>query len=178
MKTKELADWLGLSPATIRLWSLENEYGGYLSPASMGGDGRMRYFTDIDSRILAHVASLKMQGFTRDEINAALQQLQKTDWADLPPMPGAPPNHGPVRMVPQSTAETAVSAQRTSFAREITILRERVEDLEHELMAQRDRSEAKQEALLRELADMKMQLAEAQVELRLYRQGRLKPDDV
>lgn len=193
-RTKELADWLGLSEVTIRQWTT-GDWGQYLSLTAHGGNGRRRYFTEQDARIVAMIATLKEQGETRDGIHAALKRMQTEEWADLPGMPPAPPNVGPISMIPREAAETAVTTQRAALLREIAMLQERVENLEGQLAKEREQVEQERqrfeerleaerlkvqqlrEAMQKELTDLRVSLAEAQTELRLYRQGRLKPDE-
>jgi DNA-binding transcriptional MerR regulator len=160
MKTKELATWLGVVPATIRAW-LKDEYGEFVSPNARGGDGRTRYFDELDARILAFVASLKNEGTPRAEILDFLSQLQKSNWDDLPPMPPAVPGAGPVSMMPREAAETAVNAQRMALTREIAILEDRVERLEEELVTER----AKRDEVQQELVQAKERLGELRGQL-------------
>jgi DNA-binding transcriptional MerR regulator len=176
MRTKELADWLGLATATIRLWAKDEEFGRYLSPGGAGGDGRRRAFNDIDARVMAHIARLKAQGFDRDELYVALDQLKNGDWEEVPPMPPAPPGMKPILMVPQSTAETAVTSQRQALLKEIVFLQERIEELKSELVEEKERGIADRERLLREIGDVRSKLADSEAELRLWRSGRLKPE--
>ena len=132
MKTKDLADWLGVATGTIRSWT-SGEFRRYLSHTAQGGQGRTRNFTETDARIIALVAALKDQGTPKNEIHTTLQRLQAEDWQDLPPMPAAPPGHGPVPMVSKDAAETALSTQRASLLRQVAILEERNERLEAQL---------------------------------------------
>lgn len=164
MKTKELADWLGVAPSTIRTWA-SSEFRRYLSDAAQGGDGRTRVFVDIDARLLAFIATLKKEGVSSDEIHAALTQLQSEDWADLPPMPSAPPGSGPIPMIPRETAETAVSTQRSALMREIVILQERVERLDQQLAEEREKREALQEKHIQERNSLQNELTEAREHL-------------
>jgi DNA-binding transcriptional MerR regulator len=192
-RTKELADWLGLSEVTVRQWTT-GEWKDYLSPTAHGGNGRRRYFSDQDARIVALIFTLKEQGESRDGIHAALKRLQTEGWVDLPDMPPAPPNLGPISMIPREAAETAVSTQRAALLREIAMLQERVENLETSLAkerelldqerkraderveAERQKTQELREVMQKELTDLRVQLAESKTELRLYQQGRLKPD--
>jgi DNA-binding transcriptional MerR regulator len=183
MKTHEAADLLGIATSTIRAWST-GEFRQYLSPSAQGGDGRFRNLTQTDARIIAFIASLKSESRPRDEIHAALKRLQAEDWADLPPLPPAPAGVGPIPMIPREAAETAVTSQRSALLREIAILQERVQSLDEQLASERQRREDERlkaqearEVLLREVAEAQRKLAESEVELRLWRAGRLKPEE-
>lgn len=138
-RTKQLAEWLGLSEVTIRQWTT-GEWRAYLSHHAHGGGGRRRYFLEQDARILAFVAALKEQGETRDTIHTTLKRLQTEDWKDLPLMPPAPPAMGPIQMMPRETADTALSTQRAALMREIALLQDRVEGLENQLSTERQHS--------------------------------------
>lgn len=177
MKTKELADWLGVSAASIRLWATDDEFARYLSPTGAGGEGKTRAFSDEDAQIIAYIALLKRQGLNRDEIFLTLDQMQQDDWLNLPPMPPAPSSMRSLRMIPEMAADTALSSQKTSMLREIAILEDRVEDLEERLSDERSKSSEKQEALLREIADLRAKLERSNTIIELYEEGRLKPKD-
>jgi DNA-binding transcriptional MerR regulator len=177
MKTKELADWLGMSTASIRLWATEDEFAPYLSPAGAGGDGKTRSFNDQDARILAFIGGLKRQGWGREQIYLALDDLQAKDWRDLPDMPAAPLSMRSVQMIPELAAENALSTQKAALMREITLLGERVEQLEQLVVTERQQAMEKQEALLRELAEVRADLRAAEQLIGLYEAGRIKPKE-
>ena len=183
MKPSDVAALLGIATSTIRTWTM-GEFKQYLSPTGQGGDGKYRNFTERDARIIALINELKRENTPLDDIHGTLKRLQTEDWIDLPPMPPAPPGISPIRMVPELTAETAISTQRHALLREISILQERVEGLEEQLRREKERREEEllkaqegREELLREIADLQRRLGESDVELKLYRSGRLKPDN-
>ncbi len=76
-------------------------------------------------------------------------------------------------MIPAAAAESALDAERRALLREVAFLNEHIDKLEHQLVDER----TDKEKLLRELGDMHGQLSEARTELKLYRSGRLKPDN-
>lgn len=135
MRTTKLARWLSVSDTTIKAWCAE--YEDFLSPRAVGGDGRRRYFDDRDSRILSHVARLRSESVRTEDIRAALAQLQKDDWHNLPEMPPAPTNVAPVSMIPREAAETTIAHQRAALVREIALQQDRIETLEGDLAAER-----------------------------------------
>src|SRR5215207_369302 len=100
MKPTELARWLGISPATIRLWA-GGEFARYLSPTGAGGDGRWRVFSEQDARIMALVNTMKQQGIQRAELHAELQRLESEGWRSLPEMPPAPAGVDSERLIPE-----------------------------------------------------------------------------
>jgi DNA-binding transcriptional MerR regulator len=163
MKTKELADWLGLADSTVRVWS-RDEFKPYLSATAKGGEGRTRHFNDLDARIIAMIAVLKNEGNSSDDIHRVLQQLQKQDWQDLPPMPPGPPDAGPIAMMPREVAETAVSTQRAALMREISLLQDRVDILSEQLTTEREKRDEVQRDLLEtkeRLGELRGQVSEA-----------------
>lgn len=143
MQTSDLAKWLGLAAVTIRQWSA-GDWAQYLSPTAQGGEGRSRVFTELDARIIAHIARLKASGQDRDSIHAALKSMQADDWRGLPDMPAAPPDYEPIPMIPREAAETTIDQQRRGLMREITIIEERVERLQDELLIERESKAALQ----------------------------------
>jgi len=159
LRSKKLADWLGISSATIRLWARMNEYGEFLDPAARGGDGRRRLFDDKNARIIAHIERLKRDGANREEIMLTMRNLQADDWEGLPSMPQAPPQLGDVAMVPREAAESRIEAQRGALLREISNLQERVEELEDQLGDERDQHRADIERLLKESAEAQQALS-------------------
>lgn len=174
MKTKELADWLGLADSTIRVWSRE-EFKPYLSVTAKGGEGRTRHFGDEDARIIALIATLKNEGNSSDDVHRILQQMQDDNWKDLPPMPVAPPDAGPIAMIPREAAETAVSAQRAAMMREIAILEDRVDMLSEQLADEREKRDAIQNNLLEtkeRLGELRGQMSEAGAKQEMLEQER------
>ncbi len=147
MKTKALADWLGVSDSTIRLWARE-EFRQYMSPSAQG-NGLTRNFTDMDARILALIAERRNDGVHIKEIHVELTRLQEEDWKHLPEMPAAPPGQGPIAMIPRETAETKVEQQRQALMREISILQARIVNLDEELKGERVAHDATRDELIK-----------------------------
>lgn len=152
MKTKELADYLGIADVTLRQWS-SGEWAEYLTPGARGG-GRNRIFTEQDARVLAAIVDMKAAGQTRASIHASLKALQADEWRDLPPMPPPPPGSAPVSMVPREAAEARIDEQRRALVREIGIMQDTITRLETDLQAEREQR-----------ADLQTQLTTAREEL-------------
>jgi len=164
MKTHELAKWLGLSPNTVRVWT-RGEFKTYLSPSAQGGDGRYRNFEEHDARIVAFIAALKQQNTPAREIHMALTQLQSRNWEDLPPMPAAPPDAGPVAMIPREAAERAIDTQKSALMRQIAVMEERVEDLTLQLEQEREQHQLERRQLQTELVEARENLGELRGQL-------------
>lgn len=136
MRTGELARWLNVSVSAIKVWS--REFAAFLSPGAQGGDNsQRRYFDDRDARILALVADLRARNTPWADIHATLSRMQAQDWADLPPMPAAPPGVVPGPLVTQSEAQQALLQQRQALTREIALLNDRVDALQADLAEER-----------------------------------------
>lgn len=165
MQTKELGDLLGLSTATLRGWTI-NTYRPYMSPGAQGGRGRVRQFSEQDARIIALVASLRSDGLPHNEIVATLDAMRGNEWADLPPLPAAPPGYGgPVSMIPEHSAQTAVIEQRKALVREIALLSDRVDSLEVQLADERAAHTETRTTLTAELVDARERLGELRGQL-------------
>lgn len=167
MTPQALANWLGISPNTIRGWADMDRFGRFLSPTGAGGDGKRRRFSEQDQRLIAHIAHLKFdEGFDEDSIALALTQLQQSEWQDLPPMP-----------LPAEERKRATLGEQGQTALE---LRARVDSLLQEtarLQKRIDALEGLREVDRREIIDLREQLAKTQTLLELYESGRLKPEE-
>jgi DNA-binding transcriptional MerR regulator len=187
MKPHDVGELIGLSTSAIRTWSM-GEFKQYLSPSAQGGEGRHRDFTDTDTQIINHINELKKRSVPLEEIHASLKQLQADDWIDLPPLPEVPSDVTTVPVMPREVAQTAIQSERRSNMREIATLEERIEKLEKQLelertgreallKSEREGREEKLVTLLREMSQLETKLAAAETELRLYREGRIKPQE-
>jgi len=78
-KTKDVADRIGVSTATIRIWTAEDgPFSPFISDEARGGRGRVqRNFTDEDVRVLAHAKMLSDSGMTLEQVAAALASMQE-----------------------------------------------------------------------------------------------------
>lgn len=171
MKPSEVASRIGIAATTVRAWTA-GEFKQYMSPGGRGGDGSGRNLTEQDARILARIAYLKDNGARADEIHVDLQRMAANDWVDLPDLPEVPGSQR-VAVVPRSTAETALSAERRALLTEIARLEKHLEDSEKRL----DKAHDENQKLLREIGDMREKIGELATELRLYKAGRLKPEN-
>ena len=171
----DAAKLLNIDRSTITRWTA-HEFKRYMTSGAQGGTGKQRVVTERDLRVLHLIKMLKDTNTPPEEIHATLQQMERVDWEGLPDMPAAPRNMANVPVVPTAAADAALSAERKSLLREITFLQDRIEQLEQSLTSERVKTVEKQEELLRELADLRQRIGEQEVELKLYRSGRLKPD--
>ena len=164
MKPSEVSARIGIAASTIRAWTA-GEYRQYLSPAAQGGSGVNRSLTEVDARILLYIYRRKQQGVKGEDIHAELARLQDDEWQNLPDLSGIA-GAAMVPVVPQSTAAAALESQTRALLREVS-------NLEQEVARLRGKTDEKDETIL----DLTRRLAEAETELRLYREGRLKPDE-
>lgn len=175
MKPSDVARILKIAPTTVRAWS--TEYGYILSPNGAGGDGRFRDFSDDDLRVLYFVHLQKRASVPAEEIHEALRQMQTRGFDSLPFAPDRP-NVAEVPMVPAAAASSALDTERRALLREITKLEERTEHLELMLTEEQAARRNDNDKHLRELGDVRADLREAKTLLELYKQGRLKPDNL
>lgn len=98
LRPKDITGTLGISPATLRLWS--NHFAPVLSPAAQKattsqGTAAQRRYTDTDLRIFTRAKQLLGQGKTYEE---TLESLQSDDPAEIlyfPTTNGKPPQNEP-----------------------------------------------------------------------------------
>lgn len=171
MKPGEAATLLGIGRSTVTTWTM-GEFRQYFTENARGGEGRARHLSDRDVQILHFIDQMKKRAVPSEEIHIALRTMQDNDWRGLPPMPEPGAGVAQVPVVPKAAAETALTTTTQSLLREIEMYRNRLQEVEDALDSQR----MKNESLLREIGDLRASLAEAKTELRLYQEGRLKPD--
>ena len=174
MKPHEVAELLGISVSAVRTWSLD-EFRDYLSPTAQGGTNRRRDFTDQDVLIIAQIAAMTRRSLPREEIHAELRRLQANDWRELPPLSQQELNTASGLIVPSVSAQAALDVERRFLLREIASWQQRAEQLEKSMADERAKAGEKQEELLRELAELSSKLSEAQLLVKLYEEGRIKP---
>jgi DNA-binding transcriptional MerR regulator len=154
MKPGDAAILLGIGRSTLTAWT-SGEWRAYLSPSAQGGDGSRRDLTETDLQILATINTMKKQGHSSNEIHTALHQMQADGWDNLQPLNsttnGAPTSVG---------ASAALAAYTQTLLREIAILREQMDTLESKLDTEREKR-----------LELERELARAQTELDLRRQG-------
>lgn len=158
MKTGELAALLDVSTSSIKTWA--QEFGDFLSPRAQGGSQLHRFFDDQDARIMGHIADLRKQNVSWDDIRANLSRLEETNWQDLPDLPNAPPGVGPVPMMPTQAAETAIEQQQQLFLKELAWRDDRIDALEEELDSERAAHNETRQELTDQLITAKGELGE------------------
>lgn len=168
MKPHEVASQLNIGVSTVRAWS--NQFNDYLSPTAQGGDGRYRDFGEHDLRVLNFINGLKKRSTPVEQIYDQLRQLQADNWQELPYLSEGPGPVAQMAVVP----EAAMVTQQQLLLRENADLRQRIDDLQTRL----DEKDTNQEKLLRELADLRERIGATESELGLWRDGRLKGEDV
>lgn len=170
MKTKEVADRLGLDTSTIRVWS-GRDYIDFMSESAQGG-GRRRHFTERDVQVLAYVVQARDEGTLHDEIRQQLVSMRQDNWRGLPDIPPKPGHDNEVPMVPAEAASIAISKQAEKLNLQIITLEKQVDLLEEAL--EEERGERKQ--LQTQLTETKEQLGELRGQLHVVEAER-KPTD-
>lgn len=174
MRPHDVAVRLKIAASTVRQWAAE--YREFMSPHAAGGGGRHRSFTELDVRILYFVKEAKDRNQHYEEIEPVLTQLRENSWSDLPFVPEEA-NMASVPMVPEAAAHSVLEAERRSLLREIAFLREQFQEREEAYQQQLQHKDAQITEQHERIATMMRQLGEVDVELRLYRSGRLKPEE-
>lgn len=161
----------GVGRSTINIWTLE-EFRDYFSPTAQGGNKRTRDLTEHDVRLLIFLREQTNARRPRPEIHAALQQMRRDDWRDLPDIPyGA--NSAVVPVVPAAAADAAITSERRMYLAQISALEEQLQRAQQQADHERQRNEP----LLREIGDLKAEKARLQLLIELYESGRLKPSE-
>lgn len=169
MSPKDTAELTGVGRGTLNNWTL-GEFRPYFSPSAQGGEGRNRDFTEHDLRLLVLLKSLTDSHTSREEIHATLQHMQANEWDGLPPMPTGK-NSAVVPVVPTAAADAALISERRVYVAQIELLNDQLQQAQQ----QAEQERARNEPLLREIGELKAELARAQLMLELYESGRLKP---
>lgn len=160
MKTKEVADRLGLDTSTVRVWS-GRDYLEFMSESAQGG-GRRRHFTERDVQVLAYVVQQRDEGTLHEEIRAQLAAMKKDNWRGLPPVPPKPGYNNEVPMVTAEAASLAISKQAEKLNLQIVTLEGQIATLEEAL--EEERGERKQ--LQAQLTQAREELGELRGQLR------------
>lgn len=170
MKPGEVAEYLNIGRSTVTAWT-NGEFKPYFSPTAQGGAGRDRVFTDTDLRIMYLIKLRKDNNVPADQLHSELQALRANEWEGLPDLP-IENQMANVPVVPVAAADAALSSERRGLLREIQLLTGRIDELEAEAKDRR----ASDERYLREIGELKSELSASQMELKLWREGRLKSD--
>lgn len=160
----------GVGRSTITGWT-SREFKDYFSPTAQAADGRARDLTEHDVRLLVFLKQETDARRTRPQIMEALRQLQANDWRDLPDIPYGSQS-AVVPVVPSAAADAAITSERRVYLAQIDVLQKQLEQAQQEAQTARQQHEP----LLREIGDLKADLARAQLMLELYESGRIKPE--
>jgi DNA-binding transcriptional MerR regulator len=169
-RVAEVAALLGVSDQSVRNYA--DDLRQILTPGAVPGPGVERRFSVLDVRVLVLVRDAKREGLKPDQVTERVQvALASRDYADLPPMPvveeSPDEQHMEMAIV---QARAAWAAERNGFEDTIRRLEADKRDLEAKLQAERQRGEDKVEReqegrradlerLMREIADLRAQLA-------------------
>jgi DNA-binding transcriptional MerR regulator len=154
----EVADMFGISGQTIRNWLKNDELKGLFSPGATPPPGRQAEFTSEDIQLINSIWSITSSG--NHDWRSIAENL-KSGWREA----YLPSRAAFTSSAPDSTLQLAAKLARAEAdldaERRITrILEEQVENLK---------------ALAAKSDEYRTKLIEAELELRLYREGRLKP---
>ncbi len=141
MNTKSVADRIGISSATLRLWTT-SDYREYFSKSAQG-DGTRRVWTEHDVQVAAMIVELKQAGMGGDDIRATLASMKEGEWKGLPDVPSELPS---VQAM-QEIADTRLNEREKALRSQIALLAGEVDELRGALDAERETSTALREQL-------------------------------
>lgn len=162
-KIKDVAQLLGASDQTVRLWA--NEFRPFMSPTAAPPSGVAREFNDVDIRLLTLVRDMRRQQRPADEIQAALRQAVHS--GELPPMPEPPPS--------ESEQTAYLASVRDQWLTERATLQRDISRLEADNDALRQRLEAEQQGRREDVERLSREAERERALRELYESGRLKP---
>jgi DNA-binding transcriptional MerR regulator len=148
MKSNELVKLLNIPESTLRKYA--QDYAEYLSPSTAN---RHREYTEHDARVLKLIVDMKTERVKSQDIEVTLSSLKSGDWRQLPALDEVSKS-----IIPTQANQVAALEEMSALKREVEVWRELYEK------ATSDRDE-----LLKSLS-------EAETLVRLYEQGRLKPN--
>lgn len=171
IRTKEAADRLGVSTATIRLWSAAKNgpYTEFLTDMAKGG-GHQRELTDFDVRLLWQVRLLSDAGHTQEEIRGILAKMRDGGYSNLPDLPSSP-EEGRALTVSVDAVQAALERQKGAYETRVMVLTTERDHLADALaLAQQDRAASEQQraALQADYNRVSVELGELRGELRTY----------
>jgi len=141
-KTKELAEIFQVAEPTIRTWS--GEFEQFLSPDANPGEGRTRYYSEEDVRVLALVAEMKGQGKQVEDIAASLSIGKRGDVESAVQAAQQRPqslDQAIVYIEQLVSRVESLQEQVSAQANEITQWRDEANQLKGQLAAIRDKEE-------------------------------------
>lgn len=160
MKAGELAVALGVSRDTLYAWVKRPELARYFSSGAVGeGGSAHRVFSENDVAILSTINHLRYTEKVTDweAIAAYLDSGQR--FTEFPQNAiSADPRTIPIQQAEQSAKAMATLAERDAALLRVRELEGEIERLRSELEKQRERSDNKIEALLREIAELRYQM--------------------
>lgn len=131
MRSQEAADRIGVSSASVRIWTAAptakkpaGPFYEFMSDKGKGGRGQ-RDLSDQDVRILYQAHLLSTAGSTIDEIRAALKDMEAARWAGLPDLPPSP-EEVKALTVPIAEVRATLEKQRADYSAQLaTVTQER-----------------------------------------------------
>lgn len=165
-KPGEAARIAGIGRSTVSAWTAPGSlYYPYFTPGAQGITGGPRagerVLSERDVQILCYVRARRAAGALEGPIADELEHMRLAGWDGLPPIVGSPAAVKSVTVIPEETAHE----QQRALLREIVALQGRLD-------AAQARLDARDERLLA----LERALARAELELELWRAGRLRPD--
>jgi DNA-binding transcriptional MerR regulator len=170
MKPGDAAKILNLGRSTISAWTSDPDFREFFTPNAQGGSGRPRNISEHDLRLLAYIDEAKHNNMPMDEILLELRQMRADDWEGLPNIPEAPIGTANVPVMPLAAAEATLSAERKSLLREIAYLQDRIDELNDDIDKLQEEHKAEKTELLLENSRLLQKMTQFETELQIYRQ--------
>lgn len=169
MKIGEVADQLGVTTQTIRNWVKRPALSPLFSDGANGTPGNPADFNEFDVLLLNSIRAL--MDSTKGNWSETEAQIAG-GWRE-PLMPER------AAIVASSSLGGVQLASRAQSAEDrIIVLQQQAEDLQKRLDDEQDKHRGNIERLTREMGDVRSELAETKLLLKLYRKrGRIEGDD-
>ena len=169
MKIGEVADQLGVTTQTVRNWVKRAALSPLFSAGAIGAPGNPADFNESDFLLLNSIRALMdTEKGAWDKVEAQLVD----GWRE----PLLPERAAAVAVNSQAAIQLAARAK--SAEDQLPALEQRAADLQKRLDEEQDKHRGNVERLTREIGDVREELAETKLLLKLYRKrGRIEGDD-
>jgi DNA-binding transcriptional MerR regulator len=148
IKTKHIADRIGVTTATIRHWtSPRSPYYSFMSDGARGGSGAVRRYTEHDMRVLTEIKAQSDDGQSPEKIAAHLAKLKAAGWVDLPDVPPLPDESSTRQVISLDAASLAIDKAREKLELQINVMEGQIGVLETALDTERQERRGLQQQL-------------------------------
>lgn len=177
MRVGKVAQALGVDTKTVTNWSSRPELKDFFSTSATDmHKGTERDFSEDDLYVLNTIKNLRATMPRKNTDWHLIAQRLAEGYRDKElPMKAATVDSG-LTVMAHAERILITSQERDMALQRVQELQQALIDREAKIDALQSQQQAMQEQLLRELADIKAELAAAKTELDLFRSGRLRPE--